>query len=165
MTHSKIELGRIRNVSLLLATMFGLGVGLGACDGASDQSAASTTGDALVADLVACDLLDGTVDKTAEIRACTPAEERHKTTICHIPPGNPANAHTLCVGNAAVPAHLQNHGDYLGPCKVEQPCPPPPPATGTGGAGTGGSSGDSHPGTGGAAGAPVGGSSGTYLIG
>lgn len=38
-----------------------------------------------------------------------------KTTICHIPPGNPNNAHTISVGNGAVPAHLA-HGDYLGPC-------------------------------------------------
>jgi sRNA-binding protein len=28
-----------------------------------------------------------------------------KVTICHIPPGNPANAHTITVGSPAVPAH------------------------------------------------------------
>ncbi|MDD2943244.1 MAG: hypothetical protein PHC51_09800, partial [bacterium] len=38
-----------------------------------------------------------------------------KTTICHIPPGNPDNAHTITVGNSAVPAHLA-HGDYEGVC-------------------------------------------------
>jgi hypothetical protein len=48
-------------------------------------------------------------------RACDPQDTK-KTTICHIPPGNPANAHTLCVGNPAVPAHL-DHGDYLGACQ------------------------------------------------
>jgi hypothetical protein len=47
-------------------------------------------------------------------RACDPADTK-KTTICHIPPGNPANAHTICVGNAAVPAHLA-HGDFVGTC-------------------------------------------------
>ena len=47
-------------------------------------------------------------------RACDPADT-HKTTVCHIPPGNPANAHTICVGNAAVPAHL-DHGDFVGTC-------------------------------------------------
>ena len=47
-------------------------------------------------------------------RACDPADTK-KTTVCHIPPGNPANAHTICVGNAAVPAHL-DHGDFLGTC-------------------------------------------------
>jgi hypothetical protein len=39
-----------------------------------------------------------------------------KVTICHIPPGNPANAHTISVGIAAVPAHLMLHGDSLGEC-------------------------------------------------
>jgi hypothetical protein len=38
-----------------------------------------------------------------------------KVTICHIPPGNPSNAHTITVGASAVPAHLA-HGDTLGPC-------------------------------------------------
>lgn len=38
-----------------------------------------------------------------------------KVTICHIPPGNPDNAHTIVVGAPAVPAHL-DHGDTLGEC-------------------------------------------------
>jgi hypothetical protein len=38
-----------------------------------------------------------------------------KTTICHIPPGNPANAHSITVGNPAVRAHLA-HGDKIGSC-------------------------------------------------
>jgi len=36
-------------------------------------------------------------------------------TICHIPPGNPSNAHTITVNASAVNAHL-NHGDTLGEC-------------------------------------------------
>ncbi len=39
----------------------------------------------------------------------------NRVTLCHIPPGNPANAHTITVGEPAVRAHLA-HGDYLGPC-------------------------------------------------
>ena len=35
--------------------------------------------------------------------------------ICHKPPGNPANAHTIVVGVSAVDAHLR-HGDERGPC-------------------------------------------------
>jgi hypothetical protein len=46
-----------------------------------------------------------------------------KCTICHVPPGNPGNAHTLTIGCSAVQAHLRNHpGDCLGPC----PCQPTP---------------------------------------
>ena len=47
-----------------------------------------------------------------------------KELICHIPPGNPANAHTICVGKSAVEPHQSNHGDTLGACVVE-PTPPP----------------------------------------
>jgi len=39
-----------------------------------------------------------------------------KVTICHIPPGNPGNAHTLCVGRDALSPHLQHHDDHCGPC-------------------------------------------------
>jgi hypothetical protein len=38
-----------------------------------------------------------------------------KVSICHIPPGNPKNAHTLSVGAPAIRAHL-DHGDKLGTC-------------------------------------------------
>jgi len=44
-----------------------------------------------------------------------------KVTICHIPPGNPENAHTIVVGAPAVPAHVENHGDTLGECVVGPP--------------------------------------------
>jgi hypothetical protein len=45
-----------------------------------------------------------------------------KATICHIPPGNPANRKTLSVGASAVPAHL-GHGDTMGPCSGADPEP------------------------------------------
>lgn len=48
-----------------------------------------------------------------------------KTDICHIPPGNPANARTLSVGNPAVPAHLA-HGDKIGRCEDKHPGKPKP---------------------------------------
>jgi hypothetical protein len=41
-----------------------------------------------------------------------------KAVICHYPPGNPGNRHTIEVGQPAVPAHLA-HGDILGPCPSE----------------------------------------------
>ena len=38
-----------------------------------------------------------------------------KVTICHRPPGNPDNEHTLTIGEPAVDAHLA-HGDTIGVC-------------------------------------------------
>jgi len=104
----------------------------------------------LTASLTGCSVPDGTAQRNAEIRACglqddpsiTPDVDLHacapgdtkKTTICHFPPGNPANEHTLCVGNAAVPAHVQHHHDTVGTCPDEPPCT-------TGDAGVGGGDG------------------------
>ena len=34
-----------------------------------------------------------------------------KVTICHCPPGNPDNCHTISVGSKAAAAHLRNHPD------------------------------------------------------
>jgi len=45
------------------------------------------------------------------------AQTADKVTICHIPPGNPANAHTISVDLAALPAHL-GHNDTLVPCDI-----------------------------------------------
>jgi hypothetical protein len=38
-----------------------------------------------------------------------------KVPICHVPNGNPANAHTITVGESAVATHIA-HGDTVGPC-------------------------------------------------
>ena len=38
--------------------------------------------------------------------------------ICHVPPGNPKNAHTIgCKTSGCIAAHLAHHDDYLGKCK------------------------------------------------
>ena len=52
-------------------------------------------------------------------RSAKPADDQYgeKVVICHIPPGNPGNLHTIIVSASAVPAHLA-HGDYLGPCRT-----------------------------------------------
>ena len=51
------------------------------------------------------------------------AQGSPKFAICHIPPGNPENWHTIVVGERAVPAHLA-HGDLLESCldACEQLC-------------------------------------------
>lgn len=43
--------------------------------------------------------------------------ENDCTVICHVPPGNPDNEHTICISPNAVDAHI-NHGDYLGECNA-----------------------------------------------
>ena len=50
---------------------------------------------------------------------CADDDVDGRVTICHVPPGNPDNAHTITVGVNAVPAHLA-HGDYCGPCEDER---------------------------------------------
>jgi hypothetical protein len=47
-----------------------------------------------------------------------------KIEICHVPPGNPDNAHTICVGAAAEDAHVA-HGDHPGACDGGDEEPPP----------------------------------------
>ncbi len=47
--------------------------------------------------------------------ACPDDDDNNKITICHIPPGNPANAHTIQVSANAWPAH-EAHGDFQGTC-------------------------------------------------
>ncbi len=55
-------------------------------------------------------------------------DSEEKVTICHVPPGNPENAHTITIGASAVPAHLANHeGDSVGQCRPE-PSPTPSPS-------------------------------------
>lgn len=46
---------------------------------------------------------------------CAATTADGKVVICHVPPGNPANARTLTIAPAAVSAHLA-HGDYFGNC-------------------------------------------------
>ena len=55
---------------------------------------------------------NGGCDKNKSSSKC---EYPKKVTICHIPPGNPGNAHTIRVSQNAVNAHLA-HGDHLGKC-------------------------------------------------
>ena len=47
--------------------------------------------------------------------AVVSADSQGKVDICHIPPGNPDNAHLINVSVNAIPAHLA-HGDQLYTC-------------------------------------------------
>ena len=44
-----------------------------------------------------------------------------KVTICHIPPGNPDNRHTITISISAWPAHESLHGDTMGACEDGDP--------------------------------------------
>ena len=46
---------------------------------------------------------------------CPTNGNNEKVLMCHIPPGNPENAHTICVSANSVQAHL-DHGCMLGDC-------------------------------------------------
>lgn len=47
-----------------------------------------------------------------------------KVELCHVPPDDPLNVQTLCVGLAAVATHLTEHGDMLAACGTDHSCPP-----------------------------------------
>jgi len=47
-----------------------------------------------------------------------------KVTVCHVPPGNPENAHEIHVAPTAANNHLKQHeGDSLGSCREPTPTP------------------------------------------
>lgn len=56
-------------------------------------------------------------------------KKKTKVLVCHYPPGNPANRHTIAIAAPAVKAHINNHHDTLGPCpapdndEIYQECP------------------------------------------
>jgi len=90
--------------------------------------------------------------------------------ICHVPPGNPEAKHTLCIGRAAVSAHIGHHQayngeeDYLGFCGDFAPPPPEPIDDLTDGSTTGGVDGGVDGGsTGGVDGGVDGGTTGTPI--
>jgi len=58
---------------------------------------------------------DSTVETSSSSPTTSDTTNSEKVTICHIPPGNPGNAHTITVGSPAVRAHLA-HGDIEGSC-------------------------------------------------
>ncbi|MDB5104784.1 MAG: large protein [Fibrobacteres bacterium] len=89
-------------------------------------------GGAAMALIMGCMTTDGSKSESDESLALSLAGDssghgpKGKTSICHIPPGNPGNMHTITVGNPAVAAHLA-HGDKLGRCEDvsldKKPCP------------------------------------------
>jgi hypothetical protein len=51
---------------------------------------------------------------------CKQCDDNKKVTICHVPKGNPSNAHTITISKNAAKAHIGRHGgDYYGECKAD----------------------------------------------
>ena len=57
----------------------------------------------------------GQADNATSVAAGSASQADDKQAVCHVPPGNPENAHTIVVSTSAVPTHL-DHGDSLGAC-------------------------------------------------
>jgi len=53
------------------------------------------------------------------------SDEKKHVVVCHVPPGNPENEHSIRVSINAVYAHLA-HSDALGPCNGEMSDDAPP---------------------------------------
>ena len=64
-----------------------------------------------------------TADDEEDDESSADDQYEEKVLICHIPPGNPDNAHIISVSVNAVPAHVA-HGDPvppdLGPCAEDE---------------------------------------------
>jgi hypothetical protein len=61
---------------------------------------------------------------TAALISVVPASwGEDQVTICHFPPGDPANVQVITIGSSAVPAHIENHGDVIfdGACGTHVP--------------------------------------------
>jgi hypothetical protein len=86
--------------------------------------------------------LTGTEEAAVTVNGVVSCTNPKKALICHIPPGNPDNAHSICVSTHAVETHETHHGDLVGACAGDgdgdAPPPPAPPPPGDDGGGDGG---------------------------
>lgn len=76
---------------------------------------ATTNYSVTVRDASGCVRTDELEVRVEDVTACHPSGR--KVNVCHVPPGNPANAHNICINQSAVGAHIGAHGgDYYGSC-------------------------------------------------
>ncbi len=79
--------------------------GLTATAGDTEVSLSWTAADSLATDYI------------VEYRPTITTASSGKTAVCHIPPGNPDNAHTIVIADSAVDRHVSQHGDSIGACE------------------------------------------------
>lgn len=106
----RLDLVLAFTLTMLLAVAFALTGGIGYA------SSAASKGTTAISQLVS-GKGSGKPAKNKAQQSNGPSAKQYKpkVLICHIPPGNPGNAHTISVAPSAVPAHLA-HGDTMGPC-------------------------------------------------
>jgi hypothetical protein len=99
--------------SIVVATLWiGLMGGCGGTQVPEEGDGSNLQGGNLDADGSQGGAPDGVPDEPSS----SPSPDATGVTLCHVPPGNPANAHTITVGAPAVRAHLR-HGDTRGACE------------------------------------------------
>jgi predicted extracellular nuclease len=81
----------------------------------------STTYTVTVTDANGCTSTDAATVCVVDV-VC--GNNNHKVVLCHVPPGNPGNAQTICIAPSAVATHLAN-GSYLGACGTTTACDGP----------------------------------------
>jgi hypothetical protein len=87
----------------------------------SDCPTSSGQYDVLVQDQNGCTATDYVSVCVIDVRCYAGNSGIQKVEMCQVPPGNPANAHTICVDESAVPAHLAI-GCTLGACDEADDC-------------------------------------------
>ncbi len=95
------------------------GIAIPGATGSTYQATAGGVYSVVVMDGSGCTSSPSDPAATANIDAVDVrcGQNLNKVVLCHVPPGNPANAQTICIAPTAVPSHLSNHpGDCLGPC-------------------------------------------------
>ncbi|MFO0592975.1 MAG: hypothetical protein U0441_35870 [Polyangiaceae bacterium] len=80
--------------------------------------------------------LNTSPDKQALCGGKKKAGDNKKITICHVPPGNHAAAHSISIDKSALPAHLA-HGDNIGKCQNDDDDDDDGEGSGSGGSGGG----------------------------
>lgn len=72
----------------------------------------TTTYDVVVSDMNNCTTTLSVTIQVIDVRC---GKNNNKVLVCKVPPGNPGNAHQICVSPNAVSSHLAT-GSYLGTC-------------------------------------------------
>ncbi|MGE0761889.1 MAG: hypothetical protein AB7N80_01295 [Bdellovibrionales bacterium] len=113
----------------LLTSVFALGllvfiVGCSDTEFSSTSSASAKSvqeGQPTVEEIVDDGEIDPEEGELLDRAECGLNRRDKKVNICHVPSGNIANSHTLCVSRNALAAHIGRHGegddvDYIGKC-------------------------------------------------